>query len=149
MAAEKIELVELKPIAPFCGSYVCALADCDTLDDGIEEKPDGSIVKVRVPRKRFVGLISVERMARPHEIQARFEGGLPERFELIGNWSKPTERMTLVEHPEARTVRVPKDIADDLVKRGLAVAASPGGIVGALASLLPGSNDRKKQIKGN
>jgi hypothetical protein len=116
----KIELVELKPVQPFCGSYKCALSEADTVDEGFAER-DGIIIKERVPRKRYHGAVAIERQASPEEQQLWKDGRLPAKFEMSD------DGRFLKELPAQPTVMVPVDVANSLVERGLAVrVASPG-----------------------
>lgn len=131
-----IELTEVKPVAPFCGSYPCALDQADTIDDALVEKPDGTIVKEKQPRKRFVGLIEVTRYATAEETALIATGReLPEGIALAGN-AQPdhvakasmkgqSQAVRVVEYPKQRTVMVPTDIAAALVRRGLAELVEP------------------------
>jgi hypothetical protein len=115
-----MQLVEIKPLKPFCGSYRCALSEADVIDDLLVEKEGGVIVKERVPRKSFVGLISVERAITPDEHKAWKDGKLPEKFEVADNGRSITE------HPPHRTVQVPADVASSLISRGLAERVAVG-----------------------
>lgn len=111
--------VELLPLKPFCGSYKCALSEADTIDEILVEKDGGLIVKEKVPRKKFVGLIAVERAATPEEQLMARERKLPDHLEI-------DERgLVITEHPKQRTVIVPADVANSLVHRGLAKRVSP------------------------
>lgn len=109
-----MQLVELIPLKPFVGSYKCSLSEADMVDDGLQEK-DGVITKVKVPRKRFAGFVPVERAATRDEIDAFRAGKLPGHIEALDE-----ECMQVRVYPESRTVKVPPDIADNLVSRHLA-----------------------------
>ncbi|MBS0244921.1 MAG: hypothetical protein JSS20_22340, partial [Proteobacteria bacterium] len=50
-----MQLVEIRPLKPFVGSYRCALNDADFIDDHLTENENGLVVKIPVPRKRFIG----------------------------------------------------------------------------------------------
>ena len=116
-----IEMTEVLPLKPFVGSYQCALADADTIDEQLV-KQGGVIVKTRVPKKKFVGLISRQREMRDTEFMAAQAGTLPASVEIVGDVSKAksAEMLRVVEHPAQRTVMVPADMAAGLVERGLA-----------------------------
>ncbi len=131
-----MELVELKPLKPFVGSYRCALADADVIDDMLVEREDGTIVKEKVPRKRFVGLIAVTRRLTPDEIGQFLAGSLDPLIEVVDGATvlakqkvKPQSiaalELACIVSPEHATVRVPREMADDLVKRGIAAVVAP------------------------
>lgn len=110
-----MEFIEIKPLKPFCGSYPCALADADQIDEALHEA-DGVITKRQVPRKKFFGLIAVERMASHHEI-ALIEAGQAPHITVV---SKTKDECHVIVHPVPLTVSVPADMATNLVARGLA-----------------------------
>ena len=109
------QLVEIKPLKPFVGSYRCALSEADLVDDGLDVNEAGQIIKVKVPRKRFVGLIAVQRKIRQTERELWTAGKLPANIEVLD------ENGTVVlEHPPQRTLMVPAEVASSLVSRELA-----------------------------
>lgn len=110
-----MEMIELRALKPFCGSYKCALADADIIDESLVERADGLIVKEKVPRKKFVGLIAVERMAHDSELRQLASGNTPSGLEVISQ----TKSATMV-RINADTVKVPSDMAENLIARGLA-----------------------------
>ena len=130
-----MDMIEVRPLKAFVGSYKCALADADQIDDQLDELPDGAIVKRQVPRKRFVGLISTHRRLRSEEIQQFIAGELSERLEvpngkeiLAAQQRKPQSiaaiEISAIEHPVNRTIMVPSDTALSLISRGLAEAVA-------------------------
>lgn len=120
-----MQLIEVKAIAPFVGTYVCPLAEADLIDDVLEEK-DGMTVKTRVPKKRFAGFIDVQRRLSPVEIQRALEGELPSNLELLDpsqlKGVKPgaanAPEIWAIEH--AASIILPADVAAGLIERGLA-----------------------------
>jgi hypothetical protein len=114
-----MQTVEVRPIRPFVGSYKCGLAEADMVDEDLVEK-DGIVVKHRVPRKRYIGLIPVQRAIRADERELLKSGGtLPANFELI------EEAGVVIERPGPPTVRLPAEIAHGLIQRGLAEIIAP------------------------
>jgi len=111
------QLVEVRALKPFCGSYKCALEDADTVDDGIEEK-DGVVIKTRVPRKRFMGTIPTERRATQEEFDAWKAGAPPEGLEFSDDG-----RLIITRYGN-EIVKVPADMASSLITRGLAERVS-------------------------
>jgi hypothetical protein len=114
---EKIamEMIEVRALKPFCGSYKCSLADADVIDETLVERPDGLIVKEKVPRKKFVGLITVERRAFDSELAQIEAGRTPVGLEVISRTKALTMVRTLSDN-----VRLPSDMAQNLIDRGLA-----------------------------
>lgn len=113
-----MQLIEVEPLKPFVGSYKCGMAEADVIEDEAIEK-DGIITKVKVARKRFAGFIPVERVITPDE-QTRFATTKPDNIEVFQEG-----RVTMVrEWPKERTVKVPADVASQLVSRGLARTVS-------------------------
>lgn len=133
------DLIELRPLSPFVGSYPCSLADADVITDQfVEDEATGQIVKRRVARKHFKGVIEVVRAATHDELLAIKNDTLPASIAVHGDIAKlkqviaaalaeqrPTPVVTVSIMPTERTVRVPANIAADLVKRGLAEYAAP------------------------
>lgn len=119
-------MVEVRPLRPFVGSFRCALADADYVDDVLDETPAG-IVKIKQPRKRIIGRIAERRALSLGEIEASLRGELaaniqieqPEMLKGIrpGAASMPTIYATV--HPVPATVHLPPDMAADLEKRGI------------------------------
>jgi hypothetical protein len=108
------DMIEVRPLAPFVGSYRCSLADADMVDEDLVER-DGVVIKHRVPRKRYIGLIPVQRALRADERDLLKAGGkLPETFEVLD------ESGLVIERPASATLRLPAEIAQSLVERGLA-----------------------------
>ena len=70
-----MQLVEVRPLKPFVGSYRCSIEITDYIDDGLAEK-DGQVVKVKEPRKRFVGMIAEDRALATSEIEAAIRATL-------------------------------------------------------------------------
>lgn len=114
-----MQLVEVRALKPFVGSYRCSLSEADTIEDQLTEKEGGLIIKEKVPRKRFAGWIAVERYATSVEIELAKVGQLPGNLELEPGGKRVTE------HPTEATVMVPADIAENLVSRGLAEIVGP------------------------
>jgi hypothetical protein len=110
----KTELIELRPLKPFAGSYKCALSEADVVNDSFAEKEDGQIVKVREPRKRFFGAVSYARHITPAELELSKQGRLPPHLKHEG------KSEFVVEHPLQPTVKVPLGIALTLIERQLA-----------------------------
>jgi hypothetical protein len=108
-----MKLVELRPLKPFVGTYKCSLSEADLIDDALTEK-DGVIVKEKVPKKRYIGLVPVERAATADEFRAWKEGKLPSHL------TASEDGRFVTEMPIARTVKVPEEVAQSLVARGLA-----------------------------
>ncbi len=128
-----MQLVEVKPLAAFVGTYQCALADADILDDVLVER-DGMVLKDRIPKKRIHGRVDIQRRLAPVEIEAALAGELPGNIELLdpgvlkkikpGRLDTAPDVMVIEKAP---TVKVPEEIAEDLIKRGLAVKVEPVG----------------------
>lgn len=127
---DKITLVEVRPLKPFVMSFKCSLADADYVDDDLTEK-DGLVVKTKVPRKRVTALIPIRRSLTLNEIEARIRGDLdPATYELepesiaalkaIKPGATSVPPIFAVVHPAVPTVKVPADVADNLVSRGIA-----------------------------
>ncbi len=125
-----MQLTEVRPLKPFCGTYACSVADADCIDDVLTDK-DGVVAKTRQPRKLFVGLVPVERSATQAEAAAIIAGEpLPNGVEIDADVAaefrarsdrkSDTERPRVVERPVPGTVSVPTDMASSLVSRGLA-----------------------------
>lgn len=110
-----MELVEVRPLKAFVGSYRCSLEECDSVDEVLTEKDGGLIVKEKVPRKRYRGFVPIDRKLMPSEVDAYRAGKLPDNLEMIDEGT-----LHVREHSGPRTVRVPADVADSLVSRGLA-----------------------------
>jgi hypothetical protein len=108
-----MSMIEVRPTKPFVGSYRCSFAEADIIDEQLVEK-DGLIVKEKVPRKRFVGLIPVQRAMTREESSAWAAGNLPPHLEPI------EDGRYVIEHPKQRTVFVPAEVASSLISRGLA-----------------------------
>ncbi len=127
MAVKNDDLVEIRPLQPFVGTYRCALAEADMVDDDLEDR-DGVVVKTKVPKKRIIGLISVRRFATVAEIEAAVAGepmpGIeflaPEELKRIKPSMMTMPQLAVIQHPRERTVRVPASIAEGLIERGLA-----------------------------
>lgn len=109
-----MELVEVRPLKAFVGSYRCSLSEADSIDEVLTEK-DGLIVKEKVPRKRYRGFVPVDRKLTPSEVEAYKAGSLPDNLEMIDEAT-----LHVREYSGDRTVKVPPDVADSLVSRGLA-----------------------------
>ena len=109
-----MQLIEVRPLKPFMGTYRCGLSEADIIDDVLVEKEGGVIVKEKVARKRFVGLIPVDRVMTPDESRLHLDGKLPDHIEPL-----PGGRMVR-EWPRQRTVMLPPDTASQLISRGLA-----------------------------
>jgi hypothetical protein len=125
------ELIELKPLKPFIGSYPCALAHCDTIDEQLVEKEGGMIIKEKIPRKKFIGLVGVTRRLTVDETHAFLSGQLPARYEVhdaekvlkqhaIKPQSAANTELIATVRPENSTVKVPAEMARSLIDRGLA-----------------------------
>ncbi len=125
-----MDLVELRPLSPFVGSYKCALSEADTINDVLIER-DGVVVKGKEPRKQYFGRVPVERAMTPDENRLWKEGKLPERFEVNATGT------VVIEHPSPATVTVPADVAEGLIARGLAEAVGTVSAVEAEASAQP------------
>lgn len=132
---EAMQLVEVRPVKPFVGSFKCSLAEADFIDDALEEK-DGVVVKVKIPRRRYIGLIAVYRALTVGEIEARIRGELdPETFELdpdgidalsrVKPGSNQVPAIFATVHPTIKTLKLPADIAASLIQRGLATKVEP------------------------
>jgi hypothetical protein len=110
-----MELVQVRPLQPFIGSYVCGLSECDTVDEVLATNENGDVIKRRVPRKRYAGMVAHQRHATVQETEAiKAKQPLPDHIEAI----TPTR---VIEHPINAIVSVPLETANDLVMRGLAV----------------------------
>lgn len=109
---DRMQMIEVRPLRPFMGSYVCSLSEADSVDDHTTEK-DGQITKTKVARKRFVGLIPVDRAMTPDEHRLYLAGNLPGHLEVLGD-------RQVREWPAQRTVLVPAEIASRLISGGLA-----------------------------
>ena len=126
-------MIEVRPLKPFCGSYKCALADADIIDEHLVEKEDGLIVKERIPRKKVVGQIAIQRRLTDFETSAFLAGQLPPQIEVL-NGAEVLERHRIKPQaaaaldligsvqPAEPTVKVPSDLAASLIARGLAEA---------------------------
>jgi hypothetical protein len=91
------------------------------IDEQLKENDDGLIVKEKVPRRRYVGLVPVQRSLRNDERELiKNEQPLPANLELIEGTD------IVIEHPEQRTLRLPVEIAQSLFDRGLAEPVSIG-----------------------
>jgi hypothetical protein len=113
------DLVEVRALKPFCGSYKCELGVADIIEDETVEV-NGVITKTKVARKRFAGLIAVERTPTEHEANAIKAEAKPPHIEVLAS---DKSGVTLVRvHPIPSTAFVPQDIAASLVERGLAEA---------------------------
>lgn len=124
-----MELVTLKALAPVAGSYICSIAESDEIEDYLADDEQGNVVKRKRGRKRFQGLVSVERRATLHEIEAAIEGRLPPNIEVLSELPKKAASetgavypVTIVEH--APPFAVPAETADNLIRRGLAELAA-------------------------
>lgn len=123
--------VEVRPLKPFVGSYPCPLADADLVDDVLTEK-DGIVTKTKQPRKKFIGKVPRERYASADEMALIGSGqALPANIELVPEHPKlaksnhkrsADDPRKVLEHPAEPTVRLPADMAKDLIARGLAEA---------------------------
>ncbi|MGE3916823.1 MAG: hypothetical protein AB7F78_14120 [Hyphomicrobiaceae bacterium] len=109
-----MQLIEVRPVKPFVGSYRCSVAEADMIDEQFAEK-DGVVIKEKVPRKRFIGLIPVTRAIRPDEVDLHLAGKLPGNIEVDDSGRMVTE------HPKQRTLHLPPAVASSLISRGLAV----------------------------
>lgn len=112
------KFIEVRPIKPFSGSYVCSLSEADFIDDALTTNVDGIVIKSKVPRKRYRGTIAVERPMTPTEFALWKAGDLPSNFEPIGD----DGRFVRV-HPLEATIRLPEDVALEHISRGLCVRA--------------------------
>jgi len=118
-----MEMIEIRPLKPFIINYRCSRAEADAIDVDMKENKYGVMIKEYVPRRRFVGMIPFERRLNGNEIELLAnKWPLPPNIELIPG----TERV--IEHPAEPTVRVPSELAQELVERGLAelVAVNKG-----------------------
>lgn len=120
-----MNLIALKALKPLVGSYECTAAEADTIEDVLVDGENGEIIKKRRARKRYRGFVDVERRATVAEIQAAIEGRLPPNIEVLGAIPKlaittdgAVAPMMVKEH--AAHFAVPQELADDLVKRGMA-----------------------------
>lgn len=133
------ELVEVRCISPVAGSYVCKLGEHDHIGEEVAQRDDGSLYMKAVPKKRFSGLVPFERWATSLEIEALEAGrSLPPNLALVIPLDKLprtkngrlTDDVRVVEL--APNFKLPPDVAEDLVKRGLVEivtvpAEQPGG----------------------
>lgn len=123
-----MNLIALKALKPLVGSYECTAAEADTIEDVLVDGENGEIIKRRRARKRYRGFVDVERRATVAEIQAAIEGRLPSHIEALGTIPKVAQAVDgsvapLMVREHADTFSVPADLADDLIKRGLAERA--------------------------
>ena len=122
--AKSETLVAIRPLAAFCGSYACTLADGDTVSTIFVEDEKGEIVKRRQPRKRFHGRVGFSRTLARDEFEALKSGGQPAAVE--GFTAEVDLAVKVIRYePIDAIVRVPPDMAADLVKRGLAERIAP------------------------
>ena len=131
-----MQLIELRPLKPFVGTHPCSLAEADMIDDRLVQGVDGVVRKQPEPRKRFVGLIPIDRPATADEMAALKAGKpLPPNIEIAPDTRTEFERRMAAkgqaeaprirQWPAQRTVRVPEDVAASLVERGLAERVEP------------------------
>lgn len=114
-----MQLVEIRAIQPIVGSYPCSVADADQIDTILVDDPTtGHVIKKPQPRKRFLALVPVQRRATSSEIEAFKTNGVPGNVSLLTELSASIVWIEV--RPEEPTVRVPLELADSLVKRGLA-----------------------------
>jgi hypothetical protein len=109
-----VSMVEVRPLKPFVGSYRCGLSEADVIEDETVEEA-GQIIKRKVARKRFVGLIPVERMASNEEFK-KFKDHKPDNIDVYMDGKVAMIR----EWPVHRTIKVPVEVASSLASRGLA-----------------------------
>ncbi len=100
------------------------------IDDGLVEKDGGLIVKEKVPKKRFIGLVSVHRAARPDELEriARKEEP-PDNIEIGEDVRREAERriaqqgqtsnVYVMEHPKAHAEAAARGRVQPRCSRGL------------------------------
>lgn len=113
-----MQLVEVKPLSPFVGSYVCPMAYADDIGTVLVEDDNGHLIKRQEARKRFQGLIATQRRATRLEVELWKAKGIPEHITVIGDLDGPEAWIEV--RPENPTVAVPREMADDLIARGLA-----------------------------
>lgn len=120
-----MSLIALKALKPLVGSYECTAAEADTIEDVLVDGENGEIIKRRRARKRYRGFVDVERRATVAEIQAAIEGRLPPNIEVLGAIPKVAVSVDgsvapMMVREYAAPFSVPQELADDLVKRGMA-----------------------------
>ena len=113
-----MQLVELKPLQPIVGSFVCGIADADEIVAVSAEDEHGNIVKRQQARKRFKGLVAVQRHATRFEVDIWKANGVPANITVLGDLN--AAEVFIEEQPENPTISVPRAMADDLIRRGLA-----------------------------
>lgn len=114
-----MQLVELRPLKPFVGSYRCSLSEADVIDTELVEKEGGLVVKEKVPRKRYRGFIPIDRKITSAENELARKGQLPGNLQLLENGY-------VREFPKGeQTVKVPQEVAENLIERGLAERVDP------------------------
>lgn len=118
------KLVPIICVKPFTGSYVCELAEADYVtEEWVQDTATGNLVKRAVPRKRFFGAVPVERWMTTAETDLLKADKLPHYIVpyLSANGElDPKMGARCVENPPEQFVWVPPEVAEDLVKRGLA-----------------------------
>jgi len=115
-----MQMVEVRPLKPFVGSYRCSLAEADMIDEHLKEDANGIVIKEKVPRKRIVGMISVQRALLPSEHKAWIDGKLNTDIYEVSE-----DGRMCIEHPPQRTLIVPIHVASSLISRGLAAEVAP------------------------
>ena len=126
MTDQTQNLVEIRALEPFIGSYKTTpeLADDITLEHF--EDAAGELKTRKVPRKSFSGMIAVERELSPRERDAHKAGTLPANVEVHeqpkrqpgASFTQAPMYATI--HPVPATCFVPEAMAADLIERGLA-----------------------------
>lgn len=124
------DFVYVKPLKPFCGSYETTIDDADHVNEVNESHtlPDGSWVsrKRLIGRKRFFGAIKVERAPYSYEIEAIQKGEVSAgHLELVPSGARGADRIIVHPLEHERIVKVPREIAESLVNRGLAELIEP------------------------
>ena len=134
------KLVAIECISPFGGSYVCELGEADVVNEEYVADPvTGIVTKKAVPRKYYKGLVPVDRWMTSTEVDLWKAGKLADHIKPHLNDKgemDPKFGARCTEFPPEPFVWVPQDLADDLVKRGLARFPAEAPTQGSLASKL-------------
>lgn len=128
------ELIEVRCISPVHGTYTCVLGAHDFIGEELAQRDDGTLYMRPVPKKQFSGRVPFERWATSLEIEALETGrSLPPNLQLVIPLDKlpRTKNGRLTDDIRvtelAANFMLPREVADDLVKRGLVeIVTSPG-----------------------
>lgn len=123
-----MEMVTVRPLKPFVGSYPCPMSEADAVIVVYDENDHGEIVKKRQGRKRFSGEVGYSRQLAASDLKeidkAKAENREPQIYGA-GNYVVTIDTKSNMVHFDTTKafVDLPKDMATDLINRGLAEKA--------------------------